>query len=234
MIGIYKIENKINHKVYVGQSIHIESRWKTHQKELRENKHGNSKLQNAYNKYGDVFEYTVLAECSKEELNNLEQFYIKKFNSKNDGYNETIGGDGLSEPTIAVRKKISDKLKGSNNGMYNVHLIGELNGMYGKHHTEESKQKMSDAAKSRKHYLHSEETKQKISESHKKIQSRGNNNNAKKVICVNTNEVFNCIKDAAEQYSIAASKITKCCLKKTNFAGYDKLNNPLVWQYYID
>ena len=30
MIGIYKIENLINHKVYIGQSIHIERRWKEH------------------------------------------------------------------------------------------------------------------------------------------------------------------------------------------------------------
>ena len=39
MIGIYKIENKVNGKVYIGQSVNIESRWKGHKSNLRNNKH---------------------------------------------------------------------------------------------------------------------------------------------------------------------------------------------------
>ena len=39
MIGIYKIENKVNGKVYIGQSIDIETRIKRHFRELRKGIH---------------------------------------------------------------------------------------------------------------------------------------------------------------------------------------------------
>ena len=45
MIGIYKIENKVNGKVYIGQSIDINTRWYNHRKELNGNRHHNEHLQ---------------------------------------------------------------------------------------------------------------------------------------------------------------------------------------------
>ena len=53
MIGIYKIENKVNGKIYVGQSIDIDTRWYNHRNELNGNRHYNEHLQNAWNKYGE-------------------------------------------------------------------------------------------------------------------------------------------------------------------------------------
>lgn len=47
MVGIYKIENKVNGKVYIGQSIDIKIRWYNHRKELNGNRHHNEHLQNA-------------------------------------------------------------------------------------------------------------------------------------------------------------------------------------------
>lgn len=52
-IGIYQIKNKINGKVYIGQSINIEKRLKRHLNDLRKLKHRNQHLQNAFNKYGE-------------------------------------------------------------------------------------------------------------------------------------------------------------------------------------
>lgn len=84
MIGIYKIENLINHKVYIGQSIHIERRWKEHCYPSK-----NTVIAKAIKKYGkENFSFQVLEECSEQELNEKEQFYIKKFNSViPNGYN---------------------------------------------------------------------------------------------------------------------------------------------------
>lgn len=45
MIGIYKIENKVNGKVYVGQSIDINTRWKCHISYLNSGIHHNKHLQ---------------------------------------------------------------------------------------------------------------------------------------------------------------------------------------------
>ena len=60
MIGIYLIRNKINNKVYIGQSIDIEGRWKDHKVRKDE-----SAIHLAIQKYGvENFEFEVLQECS--------------------------------------------------------------------------------------------------------------------------------------------------------------------------
>ena len=48
MIGIYKIENKVNGKVYIGQSIDIEKRWKNHISYLNKGIHRNKHLSQSY------------------------------------------------------------------------------------------------------------------------------------------------------------------------------------------
>lgn len=91
--GIYKIENLINHKVYIGQSVNIKNRWKSH---LNVSKNPVSDgyeypLYRAFRKYGlENFSFKILEECPKEKLNQREEYYIKKYNSldNNFGYNQ--------------------------------------------------------------------------------------------------------------------------------------------------
>lgn len=95
-VGIYMIRNKINDKIYIGQSNAIEQRLKSHQYSLNQNKHHNKHLNYAWNKYGkDNFEFTIIEECDIDELDDKEKYYIKKFNSFEQGYNQTIGGKDL-------------------------------------------------------------------------------------------------------------------------------------------
>ena len=50
--GIYRIQSKIkSERIYIGSSVNIQSRWYHHLADLRKNIHGNSKLQNHFNKY---------------------------------------------------------------------------------------------------------------------------------------------------------------------------------------
>ena len=59
MIGIYKITNLINDKKYVGQSIHIDRRWKEH---IYQNR--NSAIHQAIEKYGiENFIFEIIEEC---------------------------------------------------------------------------------------------------------------------------------------------------------------------------
>lgn len=84
-IGIYKIENLINHKVYIGQSIHIERRWSEHCRNSQK-----SLIAKAIKKYGkENFQFQILEYVENVELlNNLEVFYICKYNSLvPNGYN---------------------------------------------------------------------------------------------------------------------------------------------------
>lgn len=97
MIGIYKWTNKINGKIYIGQSVNIENRRKKHIADSYYTKSNtyNTAFHSAIRKYGEEnFTFEVLCICQKEELNVLEKFYIQKFNSiLPNGYNMTDGGE---------------------------------------------------------------------------------------------------------------------------------------------
>ena len=94
--GIYKIENLINHKCYIGQSIHINRRWYEHRSAMRSdfNYAKQSYLYNAVKKYGENnFSFEIIEECSLEMLNYREIYWIAYYDSYNNGYNLTPGGD---------------------------------------------------------------------------------------------------------------------------------------------
>lgn len=106
MIGIYKITNKLNGKVYIGQAINIQRRWNEHKNSsLNKRKHEyNTPIHCAIRKYGiENFLFEVLVECCRENLNELEIKYIKQYNANdsNYGYNLTQGGNQFSHFTIS-------------------------------------------------------------------------------------------------------------------------------------
>lgn len=122
--GIYLFKNKINNKCYVGQSLDIRRRFNKHMLRMRNN--WNYPLYNALNKYGlDNFDYLIIEKIDIEnidikeatkKLNELEIFYIEKYDSFNNGYNLTIGGDSISgykfsEESCNKRKEITKEIQ---------------------------------------------------------------------------------------------------------------------------
>ena len=95
-IGIYGIRNKVNNKIYVGKTgMNFGDRWDSHKALLRNNKHDNPYLQNAWNKYGEQnFEFIVIEDCNVDKLNEREMYWIKYYKDKNLAYNIHDGGDG--------------------------------------------------------------------------------------------------------------------------------------------
>ena len=92
-IGIYKIQNLVNGKIYIGQSVNIEKRWSTHRSALENNYHYNIHLQSAWKKYGEEnFKFSIVEKCNIDQLNQREIYWIAKFDSYENGYNLTPGG----------------------------------------------------------------------------------------------------------------------------------------------
>lgn len=93
--GIYRIENLVNHKSYVGQSIDIYERWYDHIWALNNKKHNNTHLIRSWHKYGfNNFKFTILERCSVDKLNEREIYWVAYYDSYYNGYNQTKGGDG--------------------------------------------------------------------------------------------------------------------------------------------
>ena len=187
---IYLRTNKVNGKQYVGQV--IEKRFKKRQQSWNDLKHpyAGTLINRARAKYGlEAFGFEILKECSDDELDYWEMYYIEKLNTKApNGYNLTDGGGGMHGyvPSEETRRKLSEantgkqlteetkrKLSEANTGKplteetkrkLSEANTGEKNPNYGKPLSEEHKKKISE---SRKGKPRSEETKKKISESKK-------------------------------------------------------------------
>ena len=103
--------NIITGKQYIGlTSKGIEKRWKSHIAFAK--KHNKYYFHRAINKYGiNSWKHEILEENIKniEDANMLEKFYINKYDTFNNGYNSTIGGDGTTGNRSVTEKTIRYK-----------------------------------------------------------------------------------------------------------------------------
>lgn len=113
---VYKITNRINGMSYVGKTIFDLAHRRSRHINNALNNRDNIYFHNAIKKYGaDNFDWDVVDECGDiDELNRLEIYYIGFFDSFNNGYNMTKGGDGSVgyELTESHKQKISEACKG--------------------------------------------------------------------------------------------------------------------------
>lgn len=204
---IYCHRNKINNKVYIGQTglVPYTRRWSGH---------GTSGspytkcvlFQNAIIKYGwKNFEHFILIDnLTLEEANKYEEIFIALFDTRNPeiGYNIAKGGKN-TQHSEETKKKISE---------HHADFSKEKHPMWGKHHSEETKEKIRQAALGKKM---SDEAKEKISKA-----TRGENNpRAKTVLCIEENKIFKTVKDAANWANADNSSICKVCNGKAKTAG---------------
>lgn len=196
---IYKATNLLNGKIYIGQTVRsLEERVQEHMR------HKKSVFDKALAKYGiDNFEIAIIDNAETiDELNEKEAYWIKYYNSfSENGYNMCEGGGntkGYHHKDIS-KKAMSEKKK--------VAYIGEGNPFYGKYHSEATRKRFSETRKGRKL---TEEWKIHISEG--SICKR-------KVKNIETNEIFDSIKEAAEKYNIKATHITRVCRGKRKKTG---------------
>jgi group I intron endonuclease len=145
MVGtIYRFESPSG-KSYIGQT--VDARRRKAEFTNFDGKYSGKKFDNARRKYGpDSFKYEVLIQLYnidreelRRQLDEMEIYFIKKYDSYHNGYNMTEGGSGSKGcfQTEESRKKISLK------------AIGKPGTFKGKHHSEETKKLLSEYAKTR-------------------------------------------------------------------------------------
>lgn len=148
-IGIYMFTNNVKNNElgnplrYIGQSIDIEDRYKSHKGQYSE-----SPMYEDFNNYGfENFSFQILIECLPEELNDLEKYFIKEYNTMwPNGYNLTPGGSGYPKDiTNYTRERLSKANTGINNPMFgsNDDRIGEGNPMFNRRHSKEAREKIA-------------------------------------------------------------------------------------------
>lgn len=215
---IYKVTNKINNKVYIGQTIKsLDERKRRHVYDAENHKDVNTTFYNAIRKYGiDNFEWIVLdTGMSKKDLDSKESYWIKELKSHirdGKGYNMTTGGDGSEgfKHSKEARMKMSADRKG-------------------RKHTDEAKAKMSE---NRRGTNRTEEMKQKDREVKLGVYDNENNPRAKSVVKLTKDglfvERFPTAKQGAESVNGKRSAISNCC------NGESKTSYGFKWMFEED
>ena len=126
--GIYAIHNIKTNEYYIGQSVDMFHRWKTHKTKLRNHTHDNDKLQVAWDTYGEasftittLYTFTIhpfhIIQEVREFLTKKEQYWINKYIKENKVlYNAVLEPIKSCWPsTIESRAKTSLKVRGDKN-----------------------------------------------------------------------------------------------------------------------
>lgn len=227
MVCIYKIENCINGKTYIGQTANYEKRKRAHINALRSNRHDNVYLQNSWNKYGEnSFVFTVVEECEEKQLDELEVRYIKLLHTlAPKGFNMTEGGDGVRGLKWSPESRKAKSLDMKNK------MVGCNAPFYGKTFTPEALEKMRVATttlweneeyRKRQVVSHtglkqSTETKNKRS-----VSLRGNTNNKRshRYKCVETGVEYDCLGQIDLGFNFTRSAIYRACVRGIKAYGY--------------
>lgn len=217
-IVIYSIINTVNNKRYVGVTQDFKTRKRIHEWGMKSGKHKNKKLVNDVIKYGyDKFVFEILEEFNTDDnYKKLEKeaYYIKKYNSCDNGYNGSYGFDFTNDVLMSDynKKQISQRLIG------NKYWLG-------KKHTEEAKLKIGKAHKNK---IVSKETRLKQSE-YRKENFVGEKNpfynkhhteetklklakkNGKPILCIETNKKYDSINQCSKEMGIDRKAIERVC-----------------------
>ena len=197
-------------RYYGATKLNVKKRWRN-----GEGYRNHPRFWEAIKKYGwNNFQHVIVAKgLTEDEAYWLEKELIKAWDTTNPtkGYNMGKGGkgsNGVKFFTEEHKKKLSDAKKGK--------YDGKNHPMYGKHHSEDTRKKISENHIGFSGKQHSEDSRNKISKA-----------NGKSVICLTTKRVFLSAKDGSDYYGISRTGITLCCQGKRKSAG------KLVWRYLV-
>lgn len=234
MIGIYKIENATNGKVYIGQSRNIQRRWYTHRSDLRCGRHENQYLQKAYNADPSAFRYSVVVECPSELLNDLEAYYIARHGSANpqNGYNIDLSPCGTGRISEVSRRAMSEAKRHKMRSVICI-TTGVIYDCLGDaaRETGDTAQKIYDCCSGRRKSSHGRAWAylcdyEADPQRYTIIRRRCNNTSG--VICIETGKHYRTATEAARCNGTSDGSICSCCRGRVDTAG------GLHWRYADD
>lgn len=237
MYTIYKLWNEINIKLYIGQTIDLTKRARG-----GEGYKGCCHLYRAIKKYGwEVFHYEILAECkTQEEANALEIYYIQLYDTTNPekGYNISAGGTTRSD-NEKTKRKISNSIKTLwQDPTYAKNTIEKRKLAWTDESREKQRQQIQKMRQETDFQQRATEGFQKWystlspKEKEKYIEHRAQSRR-KKVICLNTNEIFNSMREACDKYHLDSGSLTRACQGKQKHTGkHPVTQEKLAWAYY--
>lgn len=202
---IYKVTNRINNKIYIGQTIQpLMTRWRKHCNKKR----GCFALHNAIIKYGAI-NFTVEQidiACSREELDQKEIYWIKYYDSMNPqkGYNLTSGGKHC-EISDDVKHRLSEKNKGKKPS--DKCIANSIKSRKGKKLSKEHIDKLRLTRIGDKNGMFGV------------YRCNSDNPNAKKVYCIELNKLFLTIDDACKLINRDRSSLHLCLSGKSKKCG---------------
>ena len=234
MYGLVYIHTcTITGKSYIGQTTKsMEARWMEHLLDRHK-----TKFHNALKKYNAKYwTHKVLAYASdKEGLDQLETFYIDKYDTIKNGYNLKTGGShglhseesknlisenrkGISCPhTESSKKKISEALKGKK--LIESHKNNISISKKGKKWTDKQREVYRNKFSGKNNPNYGKKTsRETISNMREKM--------GKKVLCVETGHIFSCAGEAAEYLGIKRCGIQRCLIKGGMSHGFH-------WKYIL-
>jgi group I intron endonuclease len=187
-----------NGKKYIGRSTDIKKRIRTHRNQLKTNTHKNQLLQNVYNKHGE-FQYELLELCESTEHGEKEKFWISNLSPE---LNLTKGGDGgelLTEEEKERRRNIiyTEEYKQKMSLiMLSLNITKEKLRQRGQKISDSRKKLYNDPIK--KQWL-IEHSGIHNSQGYKNQKKGSNSPIAKKVINIETGEIYGSLKETAEK-----------------------------------
>ena len=125
--GIYKITNLINELVYIGQAQDIKTRWRNHRTDYLGNNvvNYNNPLYKDMRLYGlNNFSFEIIEECLVSELDEKEKYWISYYDSFNNGYNRTEGGQNAPHAIKMTDEIFNNIVNDLKNTLDNSDIIG--------------------------------------------------------------------------------------------------------------
>lgn len=192
-----------------------------------------------YPNWDDWKHEILLSGLTQQESEEKEIEFIERYDTRNPmyGYNIRTGGNvmaGENNPNYG-----NHKLAGKNNPMFGVHRYGDAAPMHGKHHTEETKEKISKALTGKftgeNHPMYGKTPSDFCKQRSREANTGYKNWHSRPIYSIELDRLFWGAKEISDEFGFDSSGILKCCKGTKKSCGiHPDTQNRMHWIYVYD